>query len=139
VLDGSAAQGQNQSVCLDLPGNGRLFPVAESRLAITGEKFGDRHPGFSDDYVIGIDKLPSEPRGQEWAGGAFPRTHEPCQDDAPHRAGCALDGFGLRIRLWSIGHKTRWCLISPAAGSMFKDKASRAIGLSPEPSRSLPQ
>jgi hypothetical protein len=100
VLDGAAAEGENQILATRKACDGRVLSVAECRFAVVREEFGNRDTSFSLNHVICIDKAPAQAAGDERTDCTFARAHEAGEDYATSRQNWGAIGFELGL----IGH-----------------------------------
>ena len=87
VLDGSAAESENQRVACGKTRDDSALALAEGRFAVAREELGDGYASFGLDYVVHIDEAPTEAGGDKRADGGFARAHEAGEDDAAGRGG----------------------------------------------------
>src|SRR5262249_20775991 len=105
IHDHSTPGGNNMTAQIFYFGRRFGFELPESRLSIPLEDFGNCATCALLDHVIGIDKFPTEARGEHTSNGCFARSHEACKNDVLRQA--HDPGGGSSGKIWancSTGH-----------------------------------
>src|ERR1035438_1044080 len=95
MLDGAAAEGEDQGVAGGEACDFVVFALAEGCLAVEGKELGDGYASFGFNHVVHIEKGPSEAGGKKRAYGGLARAHEACEHDAAGQGG----GLGLKVQV----------------------------------------
>ncbi len=99
MLDGAAAERQDQRVPGGQPGDGGVFPLAKGGFAVAGEELGDGRAGLGLDHIVHIDEAPAKPSRR--ASGPTVVLPEPMKPVSTMRRGGSC-GAGCASRDWSV-------------------------------------
>ena len=94
VHEGAAAERQHQRIAGQQAADHPALAVAERRLAVAGEQFGDGAAGGQLDLGVGVAERQAEPRGQPPADRGLAGAHQP---DQTMLRPASASGSGMRV------------------------------------------
>jgi len=85
ILNGSAAQGENQGIGADESRNSSVLSLTKCSLAILIEQLRNGAAGFSLDRIVHINEGPAQKLGDERTDGRLARAHKAGEHDAARK------------------------------------------------------